>query len=65
MAAGNGHKTGQYGQEIEDREYNDLDFDRNLILEKRTELVATKITEFLKATDRQAKPSFFARTSIM
>jgi type I restriction enzyme, R subunit len=48
-------KTDKYGQEIEDREYNDLDFDRSLILEKRTELVAAKITEFLKATDRFAK----------
>jgi type I restriction enzyme R subunit len=30
----------KYGQLIEDREYNDLDFDRKLILEKRTALVA-------------------------
>ena len=36
---------------IEDREYNDSDFDRNLILTKRTEVVAAKVTEFLKATD--------------
>jgi type I restriction enzyme R subunit len=40
----------RYGQLIEDREYNERDFDRNLILEKRTEMVAAKITEFLKAT---------------
>jgi type I restriction enzyme, R subunit len=52
-------KTDKYGFEIEDREYNDLDFDRNLILEKRTHLVATKITEFLKATDRFAKTIVF------
>jgi type I restriction enzyme R subunit len=52
-------KTDKYGQLIEDREYNDLDFDRNLILEKRTELVAAKITEFLKATDRFAKTIVF------
>ncbi|MBW6484747.1 MAG: DEAD/DEAH box helicase family protein [Syntrophobacterales bacterium] len=52
-------KTDKYGQEIEDREYNDLDFDRNLILEKRTELVAARITEFLKATDRFAKTIVF------
>jgi len=44
---------------IEDREYNDLDYDRNLILEKRTELVAARITEFLKATDRFAKTIVF------
>ena len=52
-------KTDKYGQEIEDRDYNDRDFDRNLILEKRTELVAAKITEFLKATDRFAKTIVF------
>ncbi|MDP3295857.1 MAG: DEAD/DEAH box helicase family protein [Nevskia sp.] len=49
----------KYGNEIEDREYNDLDFDRNLILEKRTNLVAAKVTEFLKATDRYAKTIVF------
>lgn len=52
-------KTDKYGIEIEDREYNDLDFDRNLILEKRTQVVAAKITEFLKATDRFAKTIVF------
>ncbi|MDD2943188.1 MAG: DEAD/DEAH box helicase family protein, partial [bacterium] len=52
-------KTDKYGQEIEDREYNDLDYDRKLILEKRTELVAARITEFLKATDRYAKTIVF------
>ncbi|MBI5092942.1 MAG: DEAD/DEAH box helicase family protein [Candidatus Hydrogenedentes bacterium] len=49
----------KYGQVIEDREYNDRDFDRNLILEKRTELVAAKVTEFLMATDRYAKTIIF------
>ncbi|MCX5823600.1 MAG: DEAD/DEAH box helicase family protein [Deltaproteobacteria bacterium] len=52
-------KTDKYGQVIEDREYNDLDYDRNLILEKRTELVVARITEFLKATDRFAKTIVF------
>jgi type I restriction enzyme, R subunit len=52
-------KTDKYGYEIEDREYNELDFDRNLILEKRTQAVAAKITEFLKATDRFAKTIVF------
>ncbi len=47
----------KYGNEIEDREYNDLD--RNLILEQRTTLVAAKVTEFLKATDRYAKTIVF------
>ena len=52
-------KTDKYGQEIEDREFNLTDYDNNLILGKRTELVAAKITEFLKATDRFAKTIVF------
>jgi type I site-specific restriction endonuclease len=52
-------QTDKYGHAIEDREYNDSDFDRNLILEQRTILVAAKITEFLKATDRFAKTIVF------
>jgi type I restriction enzyme R subunit len=52
-------QTDRYGQEIEDREYNEMDMDRSLILEKRTELVAAKITEFLKATDRFSKTIVF------
>jgi type I restriction enzyme R subunit len=52
-------KADKHGQLIEDREYNETDFDRNLILEKRTELVAAKVTQFLKATDRFAKTIVF------
>jgi type I restriction enzyme R subunit len=52
-------QTDKYGQLIEDREYNDRDFDRNLILEKRTAIVAGKVTEFLRATDRFAKTIIF------
>jgi type I restriction enzyme R subunit len=52
-------QTDRYGQEIEDREYNAVDFDQNLILKTRTELVAAKITEFLKASDRFAKTIVF------
>ena len=47
------------GQLIEDREYTISDFDRNLILKKRTRLVAQKITEFLKSTDRFSKTIVF------
>lgn len=52
-------KVDRYGNEIEDREYSQTDFDRSLILEKRSEAVAGKITEFLKATDRFAKTIVF------
>jgi type I restriction enzyme R subunit len=47
------------GQLIEDRIYNQSDMDRTLVLEKRTELVAKKITEFLTATDPFAKTIVF------
>ena len=49
----------KYGELIEDREYNVLDYDKTLILEQRTEIVAAKITEFLKSTDRFAKTIVF------
>lgn len=49
----------KYGYEIEDRVYNQRDFDRNLVLEQRTKLVAQKISEFLKATNRFDKTIVF------
>jgi type I restriction enzyme, R subunit len=49
----------KYGQLIEDRLYNQLDMDRNLVLDQRTKIVAWKITEYLKATDRFAKTIVF------
>jgi type I restriction enzyme R subunit len=52
-------KLDKHGNVIEDRIYNQKDFDRTLVLEKRTELVAQKITEFLKATDPYAKTIVF------
>ena len=52
-------KVDKNGVLIEDRIYNQKDFDRNLIAEKRTELVASKVTTFLKATDRYAKTIVF------
>lgn len=48
-----------HGQEIEDREYNQKDFDKKLIIDERTEIVAEKITEFLKNTDRMSKTIVF------
>jgi len=52
-------QTDKNGQLIEDRVYNQIDMDRTLVLEKRTELVAKKITEFLQATDPYAKTIVF------
>ncbi|MCE0734149.1 DEAD/DEAH box helicase family protein [Halomonas sp. G15] len=47
------------GQEIEDRIYNQKDFDRHLVLKKRTELVARRITEFLENSDPYQKTIVF------
>ena len=49
----------KYGNEIEDRIYNLKDYDRTLAIDERTALVAKKITEYLKATDRYAKTIVF------
>jgi type I restriction enzyme R subunit len=49
----------KYGNEIEDRIYNQKDFDRTLVLEKRTQLVAKKISEFLRQTNRFDKTIVF------
>jgi len=49
----------KYGEEIEDRIYNQRDFDRNLVLEQRTHLVAKKVSDFLKATNRYDKTIVF------
>jgi type I restriction enzyme, R subunit len=49
----------KYGNEIEDRIYNQKDFDKKLVLEKRTQLVAKKISEFLKQTNRFDKTIVF------
>jgi type I restriction enzyme R subunit len=52
-------KTDKFGVEIDDRVYNQKDFDRNLVLEKRTELVARKLTEFLASTGVYSKTIVF------
>lgn len=52
-------KRDKHGRLVEDRIYNQIDFDRTLVLEKRTELVARKVTEFLRLTDRFDKTIIF------
>jgi len=47
------------GNLIEDRIYNQLDYDTNLVLEQRTELVAKVISDFLKEHDRFMKTIVF------
>lgn len=52
----------KYGNIIEDRIYNNLDYDYNIILEDRTNQVAAEITNYLKSTDRMAKTIVFCPT---
>ncbi len=47
------------GQEIPDREYNQTDKDRILVLNQRTRLVARRVMDYLKATDPYAKTIIF------
>lgn len=47
------------GELVEDREYGVKDFDKNLVIDERTKLVAKKITEYLKSTNRYAKTIVF------
>ena len=48
-----------YGNEIEDRIYNNSDYDYNIIIEDRINQVANEITTYLKKTDRMAKTIVF------
>ncbi len=51
--------TDDLGREIEQREYNQRDMDRTLVLNQRTKLVAGRIMEYLRATDPWAKTIVF------
>lgn len=52
-------KTDKDGELVEDREYGVKDYDKNLVIDERTLLVAQKITDYLKSTDRLAKTIVF------
>jgi len=49
----------KHGQPIEDRIYNLKDMDRQLVLEMRTQAVAAKVTEFMRASDPFQKTIIF------
>lgn len=51
--------TDTLGNLIEDRIYTGTDMNRKLVLERRDAVVASKITEYLKATDRYDKTIVF------
>ena len=53
-------ETDKYGYEIEDRIFNQKDFDRNLVIDERTKRVARRVSEFLKESgDRFQKTIVF------
>lgn len=52
-------KVDVYGNLVEDREYNVKDYDKTLIIDDRTRIIARRITEFLKKTDRFSKSIIF------
>jgi type I restriction enzyme, R subunit len=45
------------GAEVPDRIYNQKDFDRTLVIDDRTRLIARRVTEFLKETDQRFQKS--------
>lgn len=54
-----GGKLDEEGNPIEDRIYNTKDFDRNLVIDERTKLVAKKVMEYLRKTGLYSKTIVF------
>ena len=52
----------KFGNPIEDRIYTNSDYDYNIVIEDRTQQVASEITKYLKSTDRMAKTIVFCAT---
>ena len=52
-------KTDKQGRKVEDRVYNQKDFDKNLVIDERTQTVARRVSEFLKKTNRYDKTIIF------
>ncbi|WP_194384362.1 EcoAI/FtnUII family type I restriction enzme subunit R [Microbacterium luteum] len=49
----------RFGQEVPDRTYTSRDYDRTVVLDRRSPVVAAAITEFLESRDRFAKTIVF------
>ncbi|GIL19948.1 MAG: DUF2075 domain-containing protein [Candidatus Jettenia sp.] len=52
-------KKDRDGNEVEDHVYNIKDFDRNLVIDERTKLVAKRVSEYLRKTNRFDKTIVF------
>ncbi|MBQ8691414.1 MAG: DEAD/DEAH box helicase family protein [Phascolarctobacterium sp.] len=55
-------QTDEDGNLIEDRVYNNRDYDYNIVIKDRTIEVAKEITRYLKSTDRMSKTIVFCAT---
>lgn len=51
-----------FGNPVEDRIYNNLDYDRNIVIEDRTREVARQITDYLEVTGPYQKTIVFCET---
>ncbi len=49
----------KYGNEVPDEEFNIKDFDKKIVVDERTELVAKRITQYLKNNNRYDKTIVF------
>ena len=49
----------KYGNEVPDEEFNVKDFDKKIVVDERTELVAKRITQYLKNNNRYDKTIVF------
>lgn len=49
----------KYGNEVPDEEFNVKDFDKKIVVDERTELVAKRITQYLKNNSRYDKTIVF------
>lgn len=49
----------KYGNEVPDEEFNTKDFDKKIVIDERTELVAKRITEYLNKNNRFDKTIVF------
>jgi len=52
-------KTDKDGKEVEDRIYNTKDYDKSIVIDERTQMVAKKVTEYLTKTNRFDKSIIF------
>ncbi len=53
------HTRDKAGNKVEDRVYNVKDYDRTLVIDERTQMVARKVIEYLRKTDIYAKTIVF------